>query len=643
MKIKIFLSGLLIVLISISAYQKQNTPSDAIQADFNLRLDSFKLAIKSLSSLASQDRNVPGLSENIRIQYQNVRKHYKEWEYIADWLDPVFIKDQLNGVPLPKLEQNTFGLNVIQPLGIQVVDELIYDDSMLVHLDDLNTQLKKIDVSLDQYQNFKIHDADVFIAARMTLIRMFAMGSTGFDVPGSLSALDDLKNIASVLNSDISKYRTSLESKDKMLSDSMFDLLSKQVSYLSRQKDFNGFDRFEYLKSYINPLFSMLLRAHVKLEFELPSEIKVRKMAVNYMATDIFSADLLDVAYYLDMPSKFRNSKTVELGKLLFFDPILSANNQRACASCHKPELAFSDGKEKSEAFDHQGHIKRNSPSLWNCVFSGRYFHDLRAKDFTDQIEHVVVSSSEFNTDWKQIVEKLNGSKAYQDLFAEAFDIEGDRSINVIYIRYAIAAFVAELRGFNSEFDRMIHDRSLKPDKRQKTIIDGFNLFMGKAACGTCHFVPVFNGTVPPWYSDSESEVLGVPEKALKKGAKIDSDLGRGGAMLKEQIDFYKHSFKTPSLRNIAKSAPYMHNGVYKDLESLMDFYNRGGGAGIGIHLEYQTLSTDALNLSKKEISSIIRFMESLSDEKFEVEIPKSLPSFENHPELDSRVIGGIY
>jgi cytochrome c peroxidase len=166
---------------------------------------------------------------------------------------------------------------------------------------------------------------------------------------------------------------------------------------------------------------------------------------------------------------------------------------------------------------------------------------------------------------------------------------------------------------------------------------------MGKAVCGTCHFAPIFNGTVPPDYKESESEVLGVPENPYVKKPVIDSDEGRGQALLKEKVYFNQYAFKTPTVRNAALTFPYMHNGSYKTLNDVMDFYNKGGGKGIGIIIEHQTLPFDELKLSKTEINDIISFMNALTDTSGLTTKPKTLPKFENHPEWNKRKIGGAY
>ena len=139
----------------------------------------------------------------------------------------------------------------------------------------------------------------------------------------------------------------------------------------------------------------------------------------------------------------------------------------------------------------------------------------------------------------------------------------------------------------------------------------GFNLFMGKAACGTCHFAPLFGGALPPTLLESEPEVIGVPSRAVTAGAAIYPDPGVAGF---DRAPIHRHAFKTPSLRNVARTAPYMHNGVYRTLDQVVDFYNRAGGAGIGIALPNQTLSPEPLHLTRSQRRALVAFMGSLTD-----------------------------
>jgi cytochrome c peroxidase len=130
---------------------------------------------------------------------------------------------------------------------------------------------------------------------------------------------------------------------------------------------------------------------------------------------------------------------------------------------------------------------------------------------------------------------------------------------------------------------------------------------MGKARCATCHYMPLFNGSFPPVYRKNEVEVIGVPKSRSQN--EIDPDMGRYDIVKVESV---KHAFKISTVRNAARTAPYMHNGVYATLEQVMDFYNKGGGAGLGIKLRNQTLPADKLNLTEKEIGEVIAFIKSL-------------------------------
>ena len=135
---------------------------------------------------------------------------------------------------------------------------------------------------------------------------------------------------------------------------------------------------------------------------------------------------------------------------------------------------------------------------------------------------------------------------------------------------------------------------------------------MWKAKCGTCNIIPLFNGTVPPTYTTTESEIIVVP--ANKLFTKMDGDKGRFAVHHLAELQF---AFKTPTLRNIALTAPYMHNDVYDSLEEVIDFYNKGGASGHGFKLENQTLPSESLRLTTNEKKKLVLFLKALTDERF--------------------------
>ena len=236
------------------------------------------------------------------------------------------------------------------------------------------------------------------------------------------------------------------------------------------------------------------------------------------------------------------------------------------------------------------------------------FFADARAGSLEGQIVSVVENHAEFNMTMDNVVERVMDNEKYKEKIK---DLYNNKRVNY-NIRHAIASYIRTLNTFSSKFDKNMRNEENTLTAQEKL---GFNLFMGKALCASCHFAPVFNGTVPPNYKDTELEFIGVPATTDTINPKISPDLGRFNLFKTEER---KHFFKTPTIRNIAKTAPYMHNGVYSTLEEVMDFYNKGGGAGLGIGNEYQTLPFDNLQLSKKEIQAVIAFMKTLTDEPSE-------------------------
>ncbi|MDB4916969.1 MAG: cytochrome-c peroxidase, partial [Gemmatimonadetes bacterium] len=175
-------------------------------------------------------------------------------------------------------------------------------------------------------------------------------------------------------------------------------------------------------------------------------------------------------------------------------------------------------------------------------------------------------------------------------------------------LRATLAAYVRSLVVLDSRFDAAVRGdvRALTAKER-----NGFTVFMGKGRCGTCHFAPLFGGALPPAFVTSEPEIIGVPTRPDTSHAVLDEDQGRAGV---DGIPEHQHAFTVPSLRNVERTAPYMHNGAFATLEQVVDFYNRGGGAGVGAHVPRQTLSTTPLHLTVGEQRDLVAFLKALTD-----------------------------
>lgn len=204
--------------------------------------------------------------------------------------------------------------------------------------------------------------------------------------------------------------------------------------------------------------------------------------------------------------------------------------------------------------------------------------------------------------------QRLGTDLAYREAFARAFHHRSDSALTGRAVRMALAAYVRSLSALNSRFDRAARGDSeaLTPAERR-----GFTLFMGKGRCGACHFLPFFNGTMPPDFVISEPEIIGVPERPAARHARLDPDPGRAGV---DHEPTHGAAFKVPTLRNIALTAPYMHNGAFATLDQVINLYNRGGGAGIGARVRGQTLPSRPLHLAAAERSDLRAFLGALTD-----------------------------
>ncbi len=621
----------------------EELPAPTLHKEYLNKLDAFITHCETLQKTAVEVKTNSSSVEDLRKHLILSRSAYKEIEIFFEYIDQQGARDFINGAPLPKLERKVPELVVLQPKGLQVLDELIFDEDP--NLDEICKQTNALVDNINRMKTlhtaYPLQDRHVFEAMRFEVIRITSLGLTGFDTPLSGNALPEALLALRSIEKAYQPYFSIVEKNSSKAHEVISSALSFGIEMLNTSNGFDSFDRLTFTKNVSVPLYRNLLKAQRALGVENYYEVSNQLRAINFLGEEFFSDDFLNPYYYTGLKPGNDNALLTELGKTLFFDPILSSNNKRACASCHNPDKGFADGVAKSIAMDFEGTVNRNAPTLLNAVYSDRFFHDLRAENLDLQTEHVFYSDKEFDTDIPEILEKLNSSAEYKARFAAAFDKQQkDASITKLQLNYAFASYVLSLRSYNSPIDRYLRGESIELSTNVK---NGFNLFMGKAACGTCHFAPTFSGLVPPHFNENESEVLGVAQNPYDTPSVVDPDGGRAAAgILKEESDIYLNSFKTPTVRNITLTAPYMHNGAYKTLEDVMHFYNVGGGSGIGIVLDNQTLPTDSLGLNESELQDLIAFMQALTDTVGLSSIPSSLPTFESD-ELNSRKVGGEY
>ena len=300
----------------------------------------------------------------------------------------------------------------------------------------------------------------------------------------------------------------------------------------------------------------------------------------------------------------------IDLGRYLFFDPVLSADGTISCASCHDPEMGFSDGKAVGVGI-HQQKLKRASPGLWNVAYLKKLFWDARAGSLEEQMQGPLYAEDEMGTTEEQLLETLNGIGNYQRLFAEAFPKrKSNDSIKLHEIYTSIAAFESSLISLNSRYDQYAHGYHQALNEKE---IEGLNIFRSFVArCAECH--------TPPLFTNQQIAVIGSPEPdglPLDPGAEItfNDKTRRGG-------------FKVPSLRNIEKTAPYMHSGKFNTLRETVEFYTKGRGHAVpeneDLFLHWHIWEP---NLTDTELDRLVDFLKTLTDESFKPKVPEILPS----------------
>ena len=575
------------LLVSL-AFLLQCAPQKAEQT-----ADPFQ-QIKSsyLGKLKSIDLRMEALiaGEDYRENLAAARKLFKQVEPVMAYINNSDFQTLNRPNILGVKEEDQTDIKIFPSYGFQVLEEEIYanqPDSAVVKSNAVFVK-SRIDFLLRSTNFDHLRNYHFLWMIRREFIRIATTGITGFDSPVLANSLQE----SSWAYEEILSYLTFFRDRfsDKQLYDQWINELASAIQTL--ESDFDTFDRYQFLKQHTDRQLALWNETVADWKVTFPFTL-----ALNNDISTLFAPDVFNPVHFADQQAVLRFDEKVNLGRKLFNDPSLSDNGKMSCATCHERQKAFTDGKVLSA-----GQV-RNSPTLTYAGLQQAYFYDNRAGSLEGQIVSVVEKDTEFHSS----LEDLEATVSSKESYAVAFDSLYDDGVTNYNIRNAIANYIRSLAPFNSRFDR-----NIRGEEQSLTSLEvkGFNLFMGKAACATCHFPPVFNGTVPPEFTESEMELIGTPETA--ENLAVDDDLGRFYLFNTEERKFF---FKTPTIRNIALTAPYMHNGVYTTMEQVMDFYNNGGGAGMGFDLPYQTLPFDSLGLEEEEQQAIIAFMRTLTDE----------------------------
>lgn len=279
-----------------------------------------------------------------------------------------------------------------------------------------------------------------------------------------------------------------------------------------------------------------------------------------------------------------QTSSKIELGKKLFFDPILSRAKTISCASCHNPTKGWSDGN-KVAIGDNESNGRRNSPTILNSAYQYTYFWDGREKSLEAQALGPLMTQVEMNLDPEKAVNRLRGVREYVSMFKVAFPKEG---ITVKTLAQAIASFERTIVSGRSRFDHWISGDAAAISKQEA---EGFSIFLDKGNCAICH--QGFN------FSDQSFNNIGLG----------GSDIGRYSV---KKRDIWHGTFKTPTLRNIAHSAPYFHDGSVDKLADAVSICAQGGR---DLDAKNKTQLLTNKNLTMQQIEKIVKFLGTLSEE----------------------------
>jgi len=543
---------------------------------------SFDSACKRLLiSINKMDAGEGVSIESTRNDFKACRVEYKRIAFFLEYFFPgqnkVFNSAAKVEVEEPSLEYE-------QPRGLQQIESLLYEKNSRIDKKQLSVQATLVEESARDVPallyRFTCNDRQIVKSVTGELIRVKCLYLAGYDCQLSKNGLAEsaaaLESIKKMFESFIKN-----DSNAKELMRSFDDC----IAYLHEHNDRDAFDYSWFLTG----LFAKLEQHICQLLEGLGMTAEYLKLPLRY-----------DKKY-----DKVTQKALISFGGEIFSDKSLSGNGEISCASCHEPGHFYTEPVALHERFDKKGFLQRNTPSLLYSTYQSSEFWDGRAASLSEQIKDVLTSPTEMNSRTEEVVKKVNKNKEYRLLLHKA----NGKKIEFIDIERGLTEFLSSLSPFSSRFDLFINGKgnALSKDERH-----GFNIFIGKAQCGTCHFIPLFNGEIPPEFKKTEYEVLGTPASDEFLKPVQDCDPGR---RRKYESAFYQGAFKTPSLRNVAQTAPYMHNGKFKTLEKVLEFYNLGGGNGIGLNIPNQTLRDEPLSLTKKEIADIVAFLGTLSDE----------------------------
>ena len=596
--------------------------------------------LKLLETINTTDTKTEAGKASILKSINSCRQNLKSIDVWLRYLEPVSYK-LING-PLPVEWETEVFEKFEKPYkrnGSGLTLMTIYLDETESEKDSLIRMTDKALLGLKVFKadsiTIGLKSADVFyLCNRLYLLNLASIYTTGFECPNTEIVITELEEMLVNTKQIYSAFNVSFGNKP--ITNDYLNLYDKTITFVNSQsRDPEKFDHYTFIKDYINPLFKL---NQLMIQNHNVVSRSNNDYTLNKNVTSIFSKQLFHAQNTRGIYNRVNDNEALkeidQLGKMLFYDPILSGNNLRSCSSCHKSTQYFTDTTVTSALqFNRKDNLNRNTPTLLNSNYNHLNMLDGFHLTLQDQAKAVMTNGIEMGGDAKDILKKVLSVKEYKLALKKLLKYTPqEKDITMDHIASALTFYYGKFSNYYSPFDLAMNGKTEITEEARK----GFNMYMSKAQCATCHFVPQFNGVKPP-YVGSEFEVLGVPKD--KKYSALSNDRGRFEINpAKETLN----AFRTGTLRNSMRTAPYMHNGVFTTMDEVIDFYNTGGGAGHGLALDNQTLSSDSLHLTKPEINLLKKFLESLNESiEFEPQ-PEKLPVSKNKT-LNNRKVNGEY
>jgi len=604
------------------------------------RIDQLRTSQHTLLDVVEEHAKGKRSAQEVEQAIGLARRVLKATDIWTRYLDPVSYR-LLNG-PLPVEWETEVFEKFEKPYrregaGVTLAYLLLQEDPAdTAGLRELVTRsLYAVDAYMADSITEQLNTPDHFhFCNRLFVLDLAAIYTTGFECPDTSAVIPELSAMLHDTRAIMTAYDDTWP--QFALDDEYWTLYDRMRQFVDAQPQaYSAFDHFTFIRSYVGRLFTLCQRA---IREHGMTSVSYMDYALNDQAESIFAKHLYVAqdrkGVFRDITDPTVLAQVREVGRSLFFDPILSGNNARSCATCHKPGMLFTDTTMATAAtFDRTGLLQRNAPTLVNADLNHLLMLDGAHTTLQEQAKGVMVDPKEMGADLKGVLEKVMSCPDHRTALTRLAQFTpAYPEVSVDHIVSSLTFYYTSFSDQRSRFDRVM-DRHEGPDA---DVRDGFNLFMSRAQCATCHFVPHFNGVKPP-YIGTEFEVIGVPQDTGYNA--LSTDRGRYDVNPAPET---RNAFRTPGLRNVAHTAPYMHNGIFRSLEQVIELYNNGGAQGHGLALDNQTAATDSLHLSTEDTRRIIAFLNTLSEDLPVDPGPVSLPTCRNK-ELNARRAGGEY